>query len=314
METIHLTYPMIDQPTDQEPISLAIGFFDGVHLGHQAVIRKAMDLARELKAVPAVMTFDPHPREVLGQEAIHRYLTPFPDKLEQFARLGVRKVYVVRFDRNFASLSKKEFVTDILLPLGVKGVVTGYNFTFGHKAEGKAEDLTELGKGHFVTEIVSLIQQDQGVISSTRLRRALAEGDVKTARDILGRPYSLEGEVVQGDQRGRLMGFPTANLDLKAPYFVPARGVYVVKATMDEVSSFGIMNIGVRPTFRSDQPSERLEVHLLGQSGNYYGKKCRVEFYHFLREEKRFPSVEALIQQIEKDRQEAEQWLKLFAQ
>lgn len=312
METIHLTFP-INQSTDQEPISLAIGFFDGVHLGHQAVIQEAISLAQELKAAPAVMTFDPHPREVLGQEAIHRYLTPYPDKLEQFARLGIEKVYVVRFDRNFASLSKEAFVTQFLLPLGVKGVVTGFNFTFGHKAEGKAEDLIALGKGHFVTKIVSPIQQDHGVISSTKLRQALAKGDVKTAREILGRPYSLEGYVVKGDQRGRLMGFPTANLDLQASYLVPARGVYVVKAIMDGLSSYGIMNIGVRPTFKNHQPEERLEVHLLGQSGNFYGKKCKVEFCHFLREEKKFPNVEALIAQIEKDRQEAEKWLKSFA-
>ena len=313
METKHLTYPL-NQLTDQEPISLAIGFFDGVHLGHQAVIQEAISLAQELNVAPAVMTFDPHPREVLGQEAIHRYLTPYQDKLEQFARLGIKKVYVVRFDRNFASLSKEAFVTQFLLPLGVKGVVTGFNFTFGHKAEGKAEDLITLGKGYFHTKIVSPIQQDHGVVSSTRLRQALAGGDVKTARMILGRPYSLEGHVIKGDQRGRLLGFPTANLDLKAPYLVPGRGVYVVKATMDDLSSYGIMNIGVRPTFKDDQPEERLEVHLLGQSGDFYGKKCKVEFCHFLREEKKFPNVEALIAQIEKDRQEAEKWLKSFAQ
>ncbi|MGA8942654.1 MAG: bifunctional riboflavin kinase/FAD synthetase [Thermoactinomyces sp.] len=309
MQTIHLMYPL-DKSINPEPVSVAIGFFDGVHRGHQAVIREAVLLAEELGVTPAVMTFDPHPREVLGKDSIRRYLTPLPEKLAQFARLGVKKVFVVRFDQHLSALTKEAFVTQFLLPIGVKGVVTGFNFRFGRGAEGKAQDLATLGSGYFQLKIVNPIQHDRIAVSSTRLRQALSEGDMCTARQILGRPYSLEGSVVKGDQRGRLMGYPTANINLQLPYLVPRSGVYIVKAQVDEIFSYGLMNIGVRPTFSDPSPRERLEVHLLERSGNFYGKQIKVCFYHFLREERKFENMDALVKQIERDRLEADQWLK----
>ncbi|MBA4602091.1 bifunctional riboflavin kinase/FAD synthetase [Thermoactinomyces mirandus] len=309
METIHLMYPL-DQSINPESVSLAIGFFDGVHRGHQAVIKEAVSLAEELGVTPAVMTFDPHPREVLGKDSIRRYLTPLSEKLAQFARLGVKKAFVVRFDQNLSALSKEEFVAQFLLPLGAKGVVTGFNFSFGRAAEGKARDLVELGKGHFKTKIIDPIRQNGVAVSSTCLRQALAEGDMHTAWQILGRPYSLAGTVIRGDQRGRLMGYPTANLDLEMPYLVPRSGVYLVKASVDGAESYGLMNIGVRPTFSDPASRERLEVHLLERSGNFYDKQIRVCFYHFLREERKFRNMDALVEQIERDRQEADQWLR----
>ncbi|SFJ23456.1 riboflavin kinase / FMN adenylyltransferase [Thermoflavimicrobium dichotomicum] len=307
MKVTHLSYPL--QQQNGQPISLAIGFFDGVHRGHQAVIKRAKDLARELGATPAVMTFHPHPREILGQANITRYLTPLSEKLEQFAKLGVQKAYVMQFDLTFAALSKESFVQEVLLPLQVKGVATGFNFTFGRNASGKAEDLARLGKGHFRAEIVHAIQSEGIVISSTRLRQALSDGDVGIAREILGRNYQLEGIVVHGDKRGRLLGFPTANIELEQPFFTPRRGVYIVKAMFDQETAMGIMNIGVRPTFHDPTPRERLEVHLLDRQVDLYGKKMKVEFLHFLREEKKFASMEALSEQIMKDQQAAYEWL-----
>lgn len=309
METIHLMYPL-DKSINPEPVSIAIGFFDGVHRGHQAVIREAVLLAEELGVTPAVMTFDPHPREVLGKDSIRRYLTPLPEKLAQFARLGIKKVFVIRFDHKLAALSKEEFVTQFLVPIGAKGVVTGFNFTFGRAAEGKAQDLAVLGNGNFQTKIVNRIRHDRIAVSSTRLRQVLSEGDMLTARQILGRPYSLEGSVIKGDQRGRLMGYPTANINLELPYLIPRSGVYVVKAAVDGIVSYGLMNIGVRPTFSDPVPRERLEVHLLERSGNFYGKHIKVCFYHFLREERKFRNMDALVEQIDRDRLEADQWLK----
>ncbi len=309
METIHIVYPL-DKFINAEPVSIAIGFFDGVHRGHQAVINEAVLLAEKLGVAPAVMTFDPHPREVLGKDAIQCYLTPLPEKLAQFARLGIKKAFVVRFDQNLSSLSKEEFVKKFLLPIGAKGVVTGFNFTFGRAAEGKAQDLATLGRGHFKTKIVSPIKHDRIAVSSTRLRQALSEGDMIVARQILGRPYFLEGSVIKGDQRGRLMGYPTANINLELPYLVPRSGVYVVKAEVDGAKSYGLMNIGVRPTFSDPAPHGRLEVHLLERSGNFYGKHIKVCFYHFLREERKFRNMNALVEQIERDRLEADQWLK----
>ncbi len=308
MQTIYLSYPFAQREPETE-IVLAIGYFDGVHRGHQAVINEAKSLAEELNALPAVMTFHPHPREVLGQADITRYLTPLPEKLEQFARLEVARTYVMKFDLPFASLSKEEFVRHVLVPLGVKGVVTGFNFTFGHNASGKAHDLKDLGEGYFKARIVKPIQSEGVAVSSTQLRRALAEGEVERASQILGRNYLIEGTVVPGDQRGRLMGFPTANLALKHPFLVPRRGVYVVRAQVEGKEAAGIMNIGVRPTFSDPAPRERLEVHLLGENADLYGKTMRVEFLHFIREERKFPSVDDLIRQIRLDKQTAEEWL-----
>jgi riboflavin kinase/FMN adenylyltransferase len=313
METIKLSYPNgLEVP--RAPVALAIGFFDGVHRGHQAVIAEALRMANRLGVTPAVMTFDPHPRQVLGKDPIHRFLTPLPEKLDQFRRLGVKRTYVMRFDRLLASLDKKDFVEQVLIPLQVRAVATGFNFTFGRGAEGKAEDLPVLAEGRFEARVVQPIHLGEVPVSSTRLRQALSEGDMETARQILGRFYALEGKVVPGDRRGRLLGFPTANLELPEPYMLPHRGVYVVRVTYGGMSSYGVMNIGIRPTFNDPVPKERLEVHLLGFNGDLYGRLLRVEFLHFLREERKFPSMDALAEQIRRDRDMAEAWLAAFAE
>ena len=213
MEVIHLTYPL--KARSKKPIALAIGYFDGVHLGHQAVIAKAKSLAQKLDVLPAVMTFHPHPREVLGQDAIIRYLTPLPLKLELFEQLGMKQVYVMKFDLPFSSLSAEEFVKRSSFPLQVKGVTTGFNFRFGQNALGKHSDLVSLGSGIFQAEMVKEIQMWGMTISSTKLRHALTEGDIYTANKILGRNYLIRGIVVKGDQMGRLLGFPTANLSFE---------------------------------------------------------------------------------------------------
>ncbi|KPC76972.1 hypothetical protein ADL26_04260 [Thermoactinomyces vulgaris] len=312
MEIIHVTYPFIPQTPEAEWV-LAIGYFDGVHRGHQAVIREAIQLAKELHARPAVMTFDPHPRDVLGQAHITRYLTPLDEKLKQFAKLGVERAIVMKFDLTFAALSKEAFVEEVLLPLGVKGVVTGFNFTFGRKATGTAADLANLAQDRFVTRVVNQIDLGEGPVSSTRLRQALADGDMTLVTRILGRPYSFEGVVVDGDKRGRQMGFPTANLQLTAPYLIPRRGVYVVGVTVDGETAHGLMNIGVRPTFSDPTPKVMLEVHLLDKHADLYGKVLRVSCLSFIREEKKFSGVDELIKQINQDKQHAEEWLQIYA-
>lgn len=313
METITVTYPHILTGSHEE-ISLAIGFFDGVHRGHQAVIGEAQKTAQSSGWLPAVMTFDPHPRAVLGKAPIHRFLTPLDEKLALFKELGVKRTYVVRFDSTFASLSKEAFVDEVLVPLGVRAVSVGFNFTFGHQAKGKAHDLQELSQGRFLAKVVEPIflanhDQEPVVVSSTRLRQSLAEGNMEMVETILGRPYAIEGTVVHGDGRGRKIGFPTANLELSQPYLIPRRGVYLVRVEMEETHGFGLMNIGVRPTFAGTQMEERLEVHLLDKSGDFYGKKLRVHFIHFLREERKFASVEELISQIQRDQKNAENWI-----
>jgi riboflavin kinase / FMN adenylyltransferase len=309
METLHLTYPL-EAVQSFPPAALAIGYFDGVHRGHQAVIAQARRLAEKHGAVLGVMTFHPHPREVLGKGEMTQYLTPLPEKLKQFERLGVERTYVMRFDRDFAGLTEKAFVNEVLLPLQVKGAAVGFNFTFGRGAAGKAQDLVRLGAGLFDVEVAEPIHSDGLPLSSTRLRQALAEGDVEEARKILGRHYTIRGRVVQGDQRGRKIGYPTANLSLEGPYHIPAHGVYIVQVEGAGKPRYGVMNIGVRPTFHDPEPRLSLEVHLLDTQENLYGRTLQVAFLRFLRPEKRFDSVTALVGQIRADERQAREWLK----
>ncbi|SDC12485.1 riboflavin kinase / FMN adenylyltransferase [Melghirimyces thermohalophilus] len=310
METIHLSYPLKTEETFP-PISLAIGYFDGVHRGHQAVIQRARKIAADLGVISGVMTFYPHPRDVLGKAKVNQYLTPLPDKLAQFERLGVERVYVMRFDRELAARSKESFVEDVLLPLQVKGVTVGFNFTFGRGAKGKAEDLATLGAGRLQVEVVRPIQHQALSVSSTRLRQALDQGRVEEACEILGRPYTLRGSVVQGDQRGRTIGYPTANLNLDQPFIVPKQGVYVVRVRKGEKVYHGMMNIGVRPTFKEKEAQRTLEVHLFDVNEDLYGNHLQVEFLHHLRDEVPFDSVDDLIAQLQQDEQNARSWLDL---
>jgi riboflavin kinase / FMN adenylyltransferase len=309
MEIIDLRYPIDPHLADRE-IVLALGYFDGVHLGHQAVIREAQRLAHELGVVFAVMTFDPHPRNVLGKGRVAHYLTPLPEKLRQFSKLGVERTYMIKFDLPFSALSKEQFVEQVLLPLQVRGVTTGFNFTFGHGAAGTVSDLAQLGKGWFQTRVVQPVCTDGVTVSSTYLRTALATGEMERVKRLLGRNYRIVGKVVRGSQRGRRMGFPTANLQLEAAFLLPRRGVYVVQAEMAEGKRAGMLNIGVRPTFAASVLPEQAEVHLFDFAGNLYQQKLSVAFLHFIREEKKFPSVDALIAQIDRDQVEAKRWLR----
>jgi riboflavin kinase / FMN adenylyltransferase len=311
MKTIEISYPFDLSTESIESTSLAIGFFDGLHLGHRAVIYKAIQKAKDLDVTPAVMTFSPHPREVLGKAAFTGYLTPLKEKLYQLERLGMGQVYVVNFDLPFANLEKEKFISDVLVPLNVSVVTTGFNFTFGHRGLGTAKDLMHLGKGLFDVEIVDPIIMGNRAVSSTRTRNALSTGDISLANDLLGRPYRIQGEVVHGDKRGRQIGFPTANIEPSQAFFLPAHGVYVVRAFFRESVGYGIMNVGVRPTFDNSAVKTKLEVHLLDQPAHLdlYGEVLEVELLHYLRKEAKFSSIELLVEQIESDRSNAVQWL-----
>ncbi|TCS92552.1 bifunctional riboflavin kinase/FAD synthetase [Hazenella coriacea] len=313
MQIINLSYPFQPHTFDVE-VTMALGYFDGVHLGHQAVIQEAIRLAHLSGTEPAVMTFHPHPREVLGKAKITRYLTPLSEKLASFSELGVKRAYVMKFDTEFAQLTKEEFVQQVLVPLQVKGVVTGFNYSFGRFASGKAEDLAILGKDLFTAKIVQPVEIEGKVLSSSRVRKELAEGEMEIVSQILGRPYKVKGKVVLGDQRGRKMKFPTANLQLDQPYMIPRRGVYVARVHYPTGVASGIMNIGVRPTFTENEQVEKLEVHLLDRDLDLYGQELEVEMLHFIRDEQKFSSMNALIEQIQKDRQTAEEWLAAYVE
>jgi len=297
-------------PHGEDGLSLAIGFFDGVHLGHAEVIREAVRAGIERGLRPAVLTFDPHPRLVLGQDPERvRVLTPLEDKIRLLEKLGIRLVYVIEFDRDFAGLPAERFVRELLLPMGVRTAVVGFDFRFGRGGAGDAETLRTAGDGRIDVRVVRPVTADGVKAGSSEIRERLEEGDCEGAARMLGRPYGFRGVVVGGDGRGRQIGFPTANLSLAHPYVLPRSGVYAVVAQIAGENPDrplpGVMNVGVRPTFAGGDGAPRGEVHLFDFSGDLYGREMTVSLRHFLRPEQPFPSVRALAEQIGRDAERA---------
>lgn len=284
---------------------VALGNFDGVHLGHQAVIGAAQAIARE-KAIPCgVMTFEPHPRLLFKPESETFRLTPALAKARLIGRIGVDFLLLQHFDRAFAALSPQDFIRRVLLDaLGVAHVVVGYDYAFGHGRGGNAEALQAIGHelGFSVTCVGPVRAQDGALYSSTRVREALRAGRVREATSVLGRNWEIEGEVGHGDQRGRQLGFPTANIRLD-DYMHPAFGVYAVRAALGTDDSApvvnGVANIGVRPTF--DKKDAMLEAHLFDFDGDLYGRHLRIALVDFLRPERKFDGLDALRAQIAED-------------
>ncbi|MEO3945053.1 bifunctional riboflavin kinase/FAD synthetase [Gorillibacterium sp. CAU 1737] len=311
MHVIELNHPY--QPTQELAHSpglvLAIGDFDGVHQGHREVIRRAISRAAERKLASAVMTFHPHPREVLGREMYRHILTPLPDKLRLMEELGLTYTFLVKFDQAFSQLTPEEFVEQVLVKLNLDTVVVGFDFRFGRGGAGTPDSLATLAHGRFAVEVVRPFQSDGQKVSSTLIRESLTEGQLEQANRLLERPYSISGEVVTGAGRGRTIGFPTANIQPAHKYVIPANGVYVVTAETDSGTYGGVMNIGVKPTFHVDE-GRTLEAHLFDYTGSLYGEKLRVHFHAMLRPEKKFSSAEELIAQIKLDAEEAKSRLK----
>lgn len=311
MHVNHIYYPF-NQVGDAPlaPSVIAIGDFDGVHIGHRQVFYQARMLADRLHCPAAVMTFHPHPREVLGKEGYSEYLTPLEEKLQQAAYLGMDAAYVVHFDRKLAMVAPVDFVEEILIPLQIKGIVAGFNFTFGHKARGTAADLLKYSRDRFAVEIVNPVHCHGEKVSSTLIREYIHQGDVTTARQLLGRPHRINGIVMHGQARGRTLGFPTANLQLTASYVLPCTGVYVVDVAWRNQTYPGVMNIGYNPTFYEETPQLSPEVYLLDVSPDLYGESLSVNFLQFIRPEKQFASVEDLIAEMHHDVKYARTWLK----
>ncbi|MBO8162504.1 MAG: bifunctional riboflavin kinase/FAD synthetase [Brevibacillus sp.] len=300
MKTIRLSYPL-PQDCETVPCSLAIGYFDGVHLGHRRVIQTAIDAAKAQGLHSAVMTFDPHPREVLGQSGYTHYLTPLADKLEQMEKMGVDIAYVMTFDIPFSSVYPEEFIAEVLVPLEARHIVVGFDYTFGYRGKGTAQTLGEHSEGRYTLDIVGPVNRLGEKVSSTVIREYIHHGAVEQARHLLGRPYKIKGTVVHGDKRGRTIGFPTANLALAGPYLIGKNGVYGVRVTLDGQIYHGVMNIGIKPTFALEKKEKSLEVHLFDFDGEIYGNELAVEFLFFLRDEQKFSGVDALVAQIRKD-------------
>ncbi len=295
-----------DVPAEGRGAVVAIGNFDGVHLGHQAVISDARRIAREAGAPLAVLTFEPHPREVLGQADGPFRLTPFRIKLREIAGLGVDILYLLRFDRKFASLAADDFIHRLLVGgLGVSHVVVGYDFAYGRARSGNSALLQENAEaGGYRVSQVSVAGTDQGKYSASEARARLSAGDVAGAAQILGRPWEIEGRVQRGERRGRKLGFATANLAI-AGMLHPAHGVYALWAGVKRGADDGpewrpaVANLGRRPTF--DENELLLEVHVLDFAGDLYGRRLRARFVARVRPERRFEGLDELKAQIARD-------------
>jgi riboflavin kinase / FMN adenylyltransferase len=277
------------EPTPERGRHVAIGTFDGVHLGHRAVIEGS----------DTVLTFDPHPLAVIRPDALPKLLMPFGIKRDVIAGLGVDELVVIHFDREFQNRSAESFVENVLIgQLGAAQVSIGENFRFGKGARGDAEFLSS--RSEFETRVVPMVEVEGETVSSTQIRALVAAGDVARAGQFLGAPFMLEGEVVTGDGRGRELGMPTANLVPDPHYVVPGHGVYAAWAHGHPAA----VNVGVRPTFDSGR-GLLVEAYLLDFDGDLYGQTLRIAFVERLRGERRFDSVDALVEQMHRDADQA---------
>lgn len=267
------------------PRRVAVGEFDGVHLGHREVIRGS----------DTVLTFDPHPLAVVRPEAAPKLLTTLEVKTELVAELGVQELVVIPFDESFAHQSPQEFIDDVLLArLAATHVSVGENFRFGHRAAGDPNHL--LAQDSFETRVVPLVEVDGEVVSSSHIRALIAAGEVEAAARMLGAPFQVRGEVVTGEGRGRGLGFPTANIVPDDSLVYPGHGVYLARAD----GACAAVNVGVRPTFGTGR-GVLIEAYVLDQDIDLYGQVLRVDFLARLRGERRFDSVEALVEQMHRD-------------
>jgi riboflavin kinase/FMN adenylyltransferase len=279
---------------------VALGNFDGLHLGHQAVIQKTLLLAQQSGKSSGVLTFEPHPRHFFHPDFPPLRIIPFATKARLFQGMGIDFIRVIRFTRAFSTLTAQQFIANILVgELHICHVVTGSDFAFGNNREGNMDYMQKAAASlSFEATACPLVAAETGLYSSTRIREALAVGDVELAAQILGRPYSIKGRVQSGDKRGRELGFPTANI-VPRGIFTPAYGVYAVKVQLRGKWVKGVANFGIRPTFSGLQP--RLEVHLFEWHEEIYGESLEVILVKKIREEKKFDGIEALKTQIAED-------------
>jgi riboflavin kinase/FMN adenylyltransferase len=299
-----------DNAEIQRPTVLTLGVFDGLHLGHQLIIRTVVERAHATAAIPTVITFDPHPRAVLHPASAPPLLQTLDQKVEGFGVLGIEQTIVIRFDESFSQTRAEDFLRDVVKDrLHAKEVYLGCGFAFGHNREGNIELLRRVSQdlGFFADEVPEVKFRNHRV-SSSRVRGLLAEGKVNLARRLLARPYGVEGRVERGSERGAGLGFPTANLRPQNRV-IPRNGVYVTGTLIDGQWRRSVTNVGVRPTFGGDlEPS--VETFVMDWAGDLYGDVVRVRFLHRLRDERKFASIEELKSQIHKDVKRAESYFE----
>lgn len=299
-----------DNAEIQRPTILTLGVFDGLHIGHQLVMRTVCERAAATAALPTVITFDPHPRAVLHPQSAPPLLQTLDQKVEGFGVLGIEQTIVINFTKEFSMIRAEDFLRDVVKErLHAREVYLGRGFAFGHDREGHIDLLRRVSQelGFFADEVPEVRLRNQRV-SSSKIRQLLAEGKVNIARRMLGRPYGVEGLVQRGDERGHTLGFPTANLRPKNRV-IPRNGVYVTGTLIEGNWRRSVTNVGVRPTFMKDaEPS--VETYVMNWSGDLYGDVVRVRFLHRLRDEKRFGSIDELRTQIGHDVDNAQHYFE----
>ena len=297
--------------SDKEKTYVTIGTFDGVHFGHQKIIEKLIDEAKKAGKKSVVLTFFPHPRMVLQKDVSLELINTIEERATLLEKTGLDYLIIHPFSKEFSRMTALEFVRDILVnQLNISKLIIGYDHHFGKNREGNITQLTEYSHLYdFKVEEIPAQDIDDVSVSSTKIRRALATGNLKTANNFLGYSFMLNGNVVNGKKLGGKIGYPTANIDIKESYkLIPKTGVYIVKSTIDEKTIFGMMNIGNRPTVNGNH--QTIEVHFFDFNQNLYDRNLTIELIYFLRDEEKFDSVEILIQQLKKDEKTARDYIK----
>ncbi|KEZ50132.1 bifunctional riboflavin kinase/FAD synthetase [Metabacillus indicus] len=312
MKTIKLTHPHSLNSTELPPLAMALGYFDGVHRGHQEVITAARKLAEEKGLKSAVMTFDPHPSVVLRKNTQHvEAITAVSDKIELIEDLQIDYLFIVNFSEAFAALLPQEFIDQYIINLNVKHVVAGFDYSYGRLGKGTMETMPFHSRSAFDQTVISKQTDRDRKISSTLIREVLRNGDVEYACTLLNRPHRVKGTVIHGDKRGRTIGFPTANIELDNAYIIPPTGVYAVQFELDGERYNGVCNIGYKPTFYDDKKLKpSIEVHIFEFNKSIYGKNVAIFWYKRIRSEQKFGSIDELITQIGKDKASAEQFFQ----
>ena len=306
MEVKKLSFPFNLEKHEIPPLALALGYFDGVHRGHQQVIVEAKKQAENKGLHSAVMTFDPHPSVVLGKNEKHvQYITPLTEKINIIEGLEIDYLFVVHFTAEFANLLPQEFIDQFVIGLNVKHVVAGFDFSYGRMGKGNMETLPFHSREEFSYSVIPKFSEGDEKVSSTRIRRLLKEGKTDELPKLLGRFYSTTGIVVHGDKRGRTIGFPTANVDVNEEYIIPPLGVYAVRMKVKNHWYNGVCNVGFKPTFNKDSLKISIEVHLFDFNQDIYGEEVVIEWHLYLRKEQKFSGIEELVAQIERDKQTA---------
>ncbi|MBB6443887.1 bifunctional riboflavin kinase/FAD synthetase [Bacillus benzoevorans] len=306
MEVLYIDHPHHMKREELPPVAMALGYFDGVHLGHQKVINGAKKAAEEMGIKSAVMSFHPHPSVVLGKTDRVEHISSLEDKIQIIDSLGIDYFYIVRFTEEFANLLPQEFVDQYLIGLNVRHVAAGFDYSYGRMGKGKMETLPFHSRQQFSFSVIEKLQIGEEKISSTLIRENIRKGRMELLPKMLGRVFKTTGKVVHGEKRGRTIGFPTANIEAADESMLPPTGVYAVKMTVANKTYQGVCNVGYKPTFHKEQKGRpTVEVFLFDFKGDIYGEIVTVEWYLRLRSEKRFSGIEELTSQIEKDKQNA---------